>query len=69
MRKRNKIQVDKGSKFSNSFFKKWFKDNDIGMYLLHHVGKSVAAERLINSPHNLIYYTAVLVYLLLTLNM
>ena len=29
MRKPNKIWVNKGSKFYNSFFKKWLKDNDI----------------------------------------
>ena len=29
MRKPNKIWVDKGSEFYNSFFKKWLKDNDI----------------------------------------
>ena len=31
-RKPNKIRVDKGSEFYNNSFKKWFKDNDIGMY-------------------------------------
>ena len=31
-RKPNKIWVDKGSKFYNSFFKKWLKDNDIEMH-------------------------------------
>ena len=25
------IWVDKGSEFYNNFFKKWLKDNDIGM--------------------------------------
>ena len=34
-RKPNKIWVDKGSKFYNSSFKKWLKDNDIEMYLIH----------------------------------
>ena len=29
MRKPNKISVDKGSEFYNSFFKKWLKDDDI----------------------------------------
>ena len=33
--KPNKIWVDKGSKFYNSSFKKWLKDNDIEMYLIH----------------------------------
>ena len=34
-RKPNKIWVDKGSEFYNSSFKKWLKDNDIEMYLIH----------------------------------
>ena len=31
-RKPNKIWVDKGSKFYNSSFEKWLKDNDIEMF-------------------------------------
>ena len=31
-RKPNKIWVDQGSEFYNSFLKKWLKDNDIKMY-------------------------------------
>ena len=42
-RKPNKIWVDKGSEFYNSFFKKWLKDNDIKMYSTHNAGKSVVA--------------------------
>ena len=34
-RKPNKICVDKGSDFDNSSFKKWLKDNDVRMYLIH----------------------------------
>ena len=34
-RKPNKIWVDKGSEFYNISFKKWLKDNDIEMYLIH----------------------------------
>ena len=34
-RKPNKIWVDKGSKFYNSSFKKWLKDNNIKMYSTH----------------------------------
>ena len=34
-RKPNKIRVDKGSEFYNNSFKKWLKDNDIEMYLIH----------------------------------
>ena len=35
-RKENKIWVDKESEFYNSSFKKWLKNNDIEMYLIHH---------------------------------
>ena len=38
-RKPNKIWVDKGSEFYNSSVKKWLKDIDIEMYLLHNEGK------------------------------
>ena len=46
-RKPNKIWVDKGSKFYNSSFEKWLKDNDIEMYSMHNERKSVVAERFI----------------------
>ena len=42
-RKPNKIWVDKGSEFYNNSFKKWLKDNDIEMCLIHNEGKSVVA--------------------------
>ena len=45
MKKPNKILVDKGSEFYNSFLKKWLKDNDIEMYAIRNKGKSVVAER------------------------
>ena len=54
-RKPNKIWVDKGSEFYNSYFKKWLKDNDIEMYSTHHEGKSVIAERFIRTLKNTIY--------------
>ena len=54
-RKPNKIWVDKGSKFYNSSFKKWLKDNDIEMYSIHNEGKSVVAERFIRTLKNKIY--------------
>ena len=54
-RKPNKIWVDKGSEFYNSYFKKWFKDNDIEMYSIHNEGKSVVAERFIRALKNEIY--------------
>ena len=46
-RKPNKIWVDKGSKFYNSSFEKWLKDNDIEMYSMHNERKSAVAERFI----------------------
>ena len=51
-RKPNKIWVDKGSEFYNNSFKKWLKDNDIEMYLIHNEGKSVVAERFIRTLKN-----------------
>ena len=54
-RKPNKIWVDKGSKFYNSSFKKWLKDNDIEMYSIHNEGKSVVAERFIRTLKTKIY--------------
>ena len=54
-RKPNKIWVDKGSKFYNSSFKKWLKDNDIEMYSIHNEGKSVVAERFIRTLKAKIY--------------
>ena len=54
-RKPNKICVDKGSEFYNSLFEKWFKDNDIEMYLTHNEGKSVVAERFIRTLKIKIY--------------
>ena len=48
-RKPNKIWVDKGSEFYNNSFKKWLKDNDIEMHLIHNEGKSVVAERFIRT--------------------
>ena len=49
--KPNKIWVDKGRKFYNSF-KKWLKDNDIEMYSVHNEGKSVVAETFIRTLKN-----------------
>ena len=54
-RKPNKIWVDKGSKFYNSSFKKWLKDNDIELYSIHNEGKSVVADRLIRILKTKIY--------------
>ena len=47
--KPKKIWVDKESQFYNNFFKKWLKDNDIELYLIHNEGKSVFAERFIRT--------------------
>ena len=54
-RKPDKIWVDKGSKFYNSYFRKWLKDNYIAMYSTHNEGKSVVAERFIRKLKNKIY--------------
>ena len=54
-RKPNKIWFDKGSEFCNNSFKKWLKDNDIEMYLIHYTGKSVVAERFIKTLKNKIF--------------
>ena len=53
--KPNKIWVDKGSEFYNNYFKKWLKDNDIEMCLIHNEGKSVAAERFVRTLKTKIY--------------
>ena len=54
-RKPNKIWVDKGSEFYNGSFKKWLKDNDIEMYLMHNEGKSVVSETFIRTLNTKIY--------------
>ena len=54
-RKPNKIWVDKGSEFYNSSFKKWLKDSDIEMYLIHNEEKSFVAERFIRTLKTKIY--------------
>ena len=47
--------VDKGSESYNSSFKKWLKDNDIEMYLIHNEGTSVATERFVRTLKTKIY--------------
>ena len=54
-RKPNKKCVDKGSEFYNISFKKWLKDDNIEMYLIHNEGKSVVAERFIRTLKTKIY--------------
>ena len=54
-RKPNKIWIDKGSKFYNSSFRKWLKDNDIETYSIHNEEKSVVAERFIRTLKTKIY--------------
>ena len=51
-RKPNKIWVDKRSKFYNNSFKKWLRDNDIEIYLVHNEEKYVVAERFIRTLIN-----------------
>ena len=43
------ITTDKGSEFYNNSFKKWLRDNDIEMYLIHNEAKSVVAKRFIRT--------------------
>ena len=54
-RKPNKIWVDKGSEFYNSFFKKWLKHNNNEMYSIHSEEKSVDAERFIRALKTKMY--------------
>ena len=54
-RKPNKIWVVKRSEFYNSSFKKWLKDNDIEMYLIHNEGKFVVAAKFIRTLKTKIY--------------
>ena len=53
--KPNKIWVNKGSEFYNTYFKKWLRDNDIVMYSTHNEGKSVVTERFIKTLKGKIY--------------
>ena len=46
-RRPNKIRVDKGSEFYNNSFKKWLKNNDIEMYSIHNIRKSVILKDLL----------------------
>ena len=54
-RKPNKIWVDKGSEFCNRSMKSWLEKNDVEMYSTHNEGKSVVAERFIETIQNKIY--------------
>ena len=54
-RKPNKIWVDNGSEFYNNSLKKWLKDNDTEMYLIHNERKSVVSERFIKTLETKIY--------------
>ena len=54
-RKPNKTWVDERSEFNKSFVKKWLKDNNIEMYLIHNEGKSVVVERFIKTLKTKIY--------------
>ena len=48
-RKPKKIWVEKESEFYNNSFKKWLKDNNFEMHLIHNERKSVIAERFIRT--------------------
>ena len=54
-RKPNKIQVDQGSEFYNTHFKKWLKGNNIEMYSTHYEGNVVVAEIFIRALKNKMY--------------
>ena len=54
-RKPNKIWTDQGGEFYDSSFKKWLKDNEIIMYSTNNEGKSVVAEKYIETLKNKIY--------------
>ena len=47
--------VNQGSEFYNSSFKKWLKDNDIEMYLIHNKGQSVVTNMFIRTLKTKIY--------------
>ena len=47
--KPNRIWFDEGSEFYDNSFKKWLKDNDIGMHSTHNEGKFDVAERFIRT--------------------
>ena len=53
--KRKEIWVDKAGEFYNNAFKKWLKDNDIGMYSINNKQKFVLAERFIRTLKTKIY--------------
>ena len=53
--KRNKIWMDKGSKFYNISMKLWLQGNDTEIYSIHKEGRSAAAERFIKNSNNKIY--------------
>ena len=54
-KKPNKIWVDQGSGFYNSYFKKWLKGNGIDMQSTYNEGKSVVSERIIRTLKNKIF--------------
>ena len=54
-RKPNKIWIDKGSEFYNTYFKKWLQGDNIEMYSTHNEGKLVIAERFIKTLKHKIY--------------
>ena len=45
----NKIWLDQGADFYNNLFKRLLKINNIAMYSTYNEGKSVAAERIIQT--------------------
>ena len=53
--KPNKILVDNGSEFYNSFLRRWLNDTDIEMYSIYNEGKFVVAGRFIRTLKTKIY--------------
>ena len=48
-RQPNKLRVDQGRKFYNSFIQKWLNDNDVLMYSTCNEGKLIVSERFIRT--------------------
>ena len=54
-RKPNKTWVDQGGEFYSKLFKRFLKNNDIGMYSTYNEGRSVVAKRFIRTLKNKIF--------------
>ena len=54
-RKPNKIWVNKGSETYNRSMKSWLQDSNIEMYSRHNKGKSIVAEKFVETFKNKVY--------------